>query len=102
MMMMAMANDKVKVIITDSQKKVRIPTGLRMLVRRACIATLREEDFKGNAEVNVTFVDDEKIRKACSLEYPVRLVITVGYPKDDDPLRNKKRKPLDELVSKKA
>ena len=61
MMMMAMANDKVKVIITDSQKKVRIPTGLRMLVRRACIATLREEEFKGNAEVNVTFVDDEEI-----------------------------------------
>ena len=60
-MMMAMANDKVKVIITDSQKKVRIPTGLRMLVRRACIATLREEEFKGNAEVNVTFVDDEEI-----------------------------------------
>jgi len=45
MMMMAMANDKVKVIITDSQKKVRIPTGLRMLVRRACIATLREEEL---------------------------------------------------------
>ena len=61
MMMMAMANDKVKVIITDSQKKVRIPTGLRMLVRRACIATLREEEFKGNAEVNVTFVDDGEI-----------------------------------------
>lgn len=62
MMMMAMANDKVKVIITDSQKRVRIPTGLRMLVRRACIAVLREEKFQGNAEVNVTFVDDEKIR----------------------------------------
>jgi nitroreductase len=46
--------------------------------------------------------DDEKIRAICSLEHPVRLVITVGYPKDDDPLRNKKRKPLDELVSKKA
>jgi nitroreductase len=46
--------------------------------------------------------DDEKIRAICSLEHPVRLVITVGYPKDDDPLRNKKRKNLDELVSKKA
>lgn len=48
------------------------------------------------------WLDDEKIRAICSLEHPVRLVITVGYPKDDDPLRNKKRKPLDELVSKKA
>lgn len=62
MFMMAMATDKVKVIITDAQKKVRIPTGLRLLVRRACIAVLREEKFDGNAEVSVTFVDDEEIR----------------------------------------
>ena len=62
-MMMAIANDKVKVIITDNQKKVRIPTGLRMLVRRACIATLREEKFKGNSEVNVSFVDNNEIRR---------------------------------------
>lgn len=63
MMMMAVANDKVRVIITDDQKKVRIPTGLRMLVRRACIAVLREEKFEGNAEVCVTFVDHEEIRR---------------------------------------
>ena len=62
-MMMAIANDKVKVIITDSQKKVRIPTGMRMLVRRACIAVLREEGFQGNAEVSVTFVDNEEIHR---------------------------------------
>ena len=61
--MMAIANDKVKVVITDNQKKVRIPTGLRMMVRRACIAVLREEDFKGNSEVNVTFVDNKEIRR---------------------------------------
>ena len=63
MMMMAMANDKVRVIIADGQKKVRIPTGLRMLVRRACIAVLREEKFEGNAEVCVTFVDNEEIHR---------------------------------------
>ena len=62
-MMMAMANDKVKVVITDAQKKVRIPTGLRMMIRRACIAVLREEQFKGNAEVSVTLVDNEEIRR---------------------------------------
>ena len=63
MMMMAMANDKVRVIITDGQKKVRIPTGLRMLVRRAYIAVLREEKFEGNAEVCVTFIDNEEIHR---------------------------------------
>ena len=63
MFMMAMATDKVKVIITDSQKKVRIPTGMRMQIRRACIAVLREEKFEGDSEVSVTFVDNEEIQK---------------------------------------
>ena len=44
------------------------------------------------------WLDDEKIRAICSLEEPVRLVITLGYPKDDDKLRTKKRKDIDELV----
>ena len=42
--------------------------------------------------------DDDKIRKLCGIEYPVRLVITVGYPKDDT-IRPKKRKDLTELVT---
>ena len=62
-MMMAIANDKVRVTITDRQKKVRIPSGLRMLIRRACIAVLREEKFQGDAEVSVTFVDNDQIRR---------------------------------------
>ena len=43
--------------------------------------------------------DDDKIRKLCDLSAPVRLVITLGYPKEGDPLRTKKRKDLQELVS---
>ena len=43
--------------------------------------------------------DDERIRSICGLEYPVRLVITLGYPHPEDKLREKKRKPMDELVS---
>ena len=42
--------------------------------------------------------DDDKIRKLCGIEHPVRLVITVGYPKDDC-IRPKKRKDLHELVT---
>ena len=41
--------------------------------------------------------DDDKIRSICGLSHPVRLVITLGYPKDT--LRAKKRKDLSELVS---
>ena len=43
--------------------------------------------------------DDDAIRKICSLDGAVRLVITIGYPKEDDKLRPKKRKELNELVS---
>lgn len=45
------------------------------------------------------WLDDEKLRNTCDLKYPVRLVITLGYPKEDDKLRPKKRKDLSELVS---
>ena len=50
-----------KVIITNEQKEVKIPTGVRLLVRRCCNAVLLYEGFKEAAEVSVTFVDDERI-----------------------------------------
>ncbi len=45
--------------------------------------------------------DDDKLRQLCQLDHPVRLVITLGYAKEGDPLRNKKRKDLSELVTEK-
>ena len=44
------------------------------------------------------WLDDARIREICGLQYPVRLVITLGYPKEDK-LREKKRKDLSELVT---
>jgi probable rRNA maturation factor len=58
-----MTKDKIRVVITNSQKKVQIPTGLRMLVRRCCTAVLKMEGFEGAAEISVTFVDNEQIRE---------------------------------------
>lgn len=49
-------------IISNSQKDVKIPTGARLLIRRCCNAVLQMEGFKGSAEVSITFVDNEKIR----------------------------------------
>jgi len=43
--------------------------------------------------------DGERLRTLCGLKYPVRLVITLGYPSEKDTLRTKKRKDLSELVS---
>lgn len=45
--------------------------------------------------------DDEKLRAICDLDKPIRLVITLGYAKEGDSLREKKRKPLEELVREK-
>ena len=58
-----MTKDKIRVVITNSQKKVQIPTGLRMLVRRCCTAVLKMEKFEGAAEISVTFVDNEQIKE---------------------------------------
>ena len=55
--------DKSRVIISNSQKEVKIPTGLRMLVRRCCNAVLRMENFQGAAEVSVTFANNEQIHE---------------------------------------
>jgi probable rRNA maturation factor len=58
-----MTENKLRVIITNKQKTVKIPTGLRMLIRRCCHAVLELEKFEGPAEISVTFTDNEEIRK---------------------------------------
>ncbi len=45
------------------------------------------------------WLDDGVIRSICGLDGAVRLVITLGYAKDEDKLRVKKRKDMDELVT---
>lgn len=42
--------------------------------------------------------DDAKLREICHLDAPARLVITLGYAKDGDKLREKKRKDMAEIV----
>ena len=55
--------DKIKVIISDDQHTVKIPSRVRLLIRRSCVAVLRMEEFQGSAEVSVRFVDNEMIRE---------------------------------------
>ncbi|MBQ8684080.1 MAG: rRNA maturation RNase YbeY [Clostridia bacterium] len=54
--------DKIKVNIENKQKAVKIPTGVRLLIRRCCHAVLELEGFQGSAEVEVSLVDNEQIR----------------------------------------
>lgn len=53
--------EKVKVIIRNNQKAVKIPTGIRLLLRRCCNAVLIMEQFGESAEISITFVDEEQI-----------------------------------------
>lgn len=48
------------------------------------------------------WLDDAKIRGICGLEQPVRLVVTLGYAKEEDALRTKKRKSMEQLVDYKG
>ena len=52
-----------KVLITNSQKAVKVPSGLRILIRRACNAVLEYEHFEAPAEISVTFVDNNRIHE---------------------------------------
>lgn len=44
------------------------------------------------------WLDDAEIRRICDIDSPVRLVITLGYPKQSDKLRTKKRKSHQDLI----
>ena len=54
---------KVKVTISVNEKGIKLPTGARLLIRRACIATLKYENFENDAEIDVTIVGDRKIKE---------------------------------------
>lgn len=48
------------------------------------------------------WLDSGKIQTTCGLKNPVQLVITLGYAAEGDALRPKKRKTINELVTKKG
>lgn len=61
-----------------------------------------EATAQGLSTCILGWLDDKKIREICGLSKPVRLVVTLGYAAEDDKLREKKRKSMNELVSEKA
>lgn len=52
---------KLKVMIRNNQKLVKLPSGMRLLVRKCCQAVLVTEKFDRDAEVSVSFVDNGEI-----------------------------------------
>ena len=59
-----------------------------------------EATAQGLSTCILGWLDDNKLRELCHLDAPVRLVITLGYAKEDDKLRDKKRKDLNQLVTR--
>ena len=58
-----------------------------------------EATAQGLSTCILGWFDDKKLREICGIDKPVRLVITLGYAKEGDPLRTKKRKSAEELIS---
>ena len=58
-----------------------------------------EATAQGLSTCILGWLDDEKLRQLCNLKHPVRLVITLGYAREDDKLREKKRKSCQELFT---
>ena len=65
----------------------------------ACAYLTAEATAQGLSTCILGWFDDEKVRAICGLERPIRLMITLGYAKEGDALRNKKRKAKEELVT---
>ena len=65
----------------------------------AAYITAQAEEL-GLSSCILGWLDSEKIENICSLSGTVRLVITLGYARDGDLLRDKKRKDMSELVIK--
>ena len=57
-----------------------------------------EATAQGLSTCILGWLDDKELRKICGIDEKVRLVVSLGYAKADDKLRQKKRKDMDELV----
>lgn len=58
-----MKKQKIMIYFLNDQEKFKITYSQKILVRRAVEATLDYEGYKNNAEISVTFTDNEKIQK---------------------------------------
>ena len=65
----------------------------------ACAYLTAEAAAQGLSTCILGWFDDERIRALCSITYPVRLVIALGYAESGDALREKKRKSESELIA---
>lgn len=59
-----------------------------------------EATMQGLSTCILGWLDGDTLRDLCKLDGAARLVVSLGYAKADDKLRTKKRKTVDELVTR--
>lgn len=104
--------DKAPVLIVVSEESYNATAALGAKVKHndyrsidigIAVAYLTAESAaQGLSTCILGWFDDKAIRSVCELDNPVRLVVALGYAADDDKLRVKKRKDINELVSYKG
>ena len=60
-----------------------------------------EATAQGLSTCILGWFDDKKLRELCGIDEKIRLVVTLGYAAEGDPLRAKKRKSYEDMVSEK-
>lgn len=79
------AMPKVKVYVRNNQKDVKVPTGIRLLIRKCCQAVLKSEGFDKDAEVSVSFVSNADIRSLNKMyRNKDRVTDVLSFPLSDD------------------
>ena len=58
-----------------------------------------EATAQGLGSCILGWLDSDKIKEICNLDGAARLVICIGYAKENEKLRDKKRKGIDELIT---
>ncbi len=53
----------IKVDISNRQREVKIPSGMRLLIKRCCSAAATAEGIMEPAEVSISFVNNQQIRE---------------------------------------
>ena len=64
-----------------------------------CAHITLEAAAQGLGSCILGWFNEKKVQEAIDSKRTVRLVITIGYPRDGETLREKKRKSLDDLVT---
>ena len=82
--------EKIKVVISNDQKSVKIPTGVRLLIRRCCNAVLTFENFSESAEISVSLVDDAQIHELNKMHRNIdRSTDVLSFPLGEDGVYDK-------------